>query len=172
MKKRYWIPTLVILCGILLLILFLPRAEQQDRVTFYYARKDFAYGQNPGVMTPEYRTVGRRTRDYPYLLALYLEGPLDPDLAIPFRDNRSDQVQTVEVEDDVVTITLADLGVGMTDSQFALSCACLSRTCLELTGARQVNITSGERSVSMTKENLLFYDISASAAFLKTEEEK
>ena len=172
MKKRYWIAGFAALLLLGLMVVFLPRQEKADHVTFYYAQKNFAYGHDCGVMAPEYRAVGRRSNDYPDLLALYLEGPLDPALAIPFRDNRSDQVQTVVVEDDVVNITLADLGVGMTDSQFTLSCACLSRTCLEITGASRVNITSGERSVSMTRENMLLRDDSASTAYIQREEEK
>ena len=161
MKKRYWILAAVL--AVLVILPFLaPDQENTDTVRFYYARKSYGFGEKSGTIGYEDRNVGRRSKDVTYLLALYLEGPLSPDLKIPFPGNNIDQVQTMELEDGVATITLADLGVGMTDSQFCLSCAALSKTCIQLTDAVTVKISSGERSVTMDLHNILLFDDSAS----------
>ena len=171
MKKRFWIPA-VILGALLLLVILAPKNENKDTVTFYYARQDYKFGSPDGTIGFEERSVGRRNKDYSYLLTLYLEGPLSPNLKTPFPGKNIEQVQTVDLEDGVATITLADLGVGMTDSQFCLSCAALSKTCIALTDAHTVKISSGERSVTMTLQNLLLYDDSASVERIDQEERK
>ena len=157
MKKKFWILA-CILAAAILAVLCLPSQESSDSVVFYYPRKNFAYGADRGAIGSEDREVGHRAEDFPYLLALYLEGPMDPNLRHPFPGKTISQVQTMEIQGDKVTITLSDLGVGMRDSEFSLACACLARTCLEITGAEQVRITSGDRTVNMTMNNLLLED--------------
>ena len=162
MKKK-WILGAAAILALLALFWFLPKGGDTDRVNFYYPRKNYAYGTPEGAIGWEARDVGHRKRNLPYLLAIYLEGPFHPDLEAPFPGPNRRQVQTLTQSRDQVTITLADLGVGLTDSQFNLSCACIAKTALELTDVQRVKITSGERSVVMTRENLLLFDESTSA---------
>lgn len=155
--KRFLLPAILVLAAVLIL-LGLPLEESSDSVTFYYARKDYAYAKDSGAFGSETREVGRRKTDLTYLLALYLDGPMDQNLKTPFPGNNIQEVQTLTIDQGTVTITLADMGVGMRDSEFTLSCACLSKTCLEISDAQKVKITSGERSVTMTRDNLIFFD--------------
>ena len=171
MKKTFLI-LLAAAAAVLGLLCLIPRGEDTNLVTFYYARNDYLYGEREGTVGWEVRDVGRKKEDLTYLLALYLEGPFDSKLKKPFPGKSIDHVQTLTWTGNSVYITLADMGVGMTDSQFNLSCACLTRTCLELTGAQRVRITSGDRSVMMTEDSLLLYDESTMMEKQNTEEEK
>ena len=171
MKKKLG-SLLAAVLALVLVALALPHQESQGRVNFYYERTHYQYGSPDGVFGTEVREVGQRSNDYLYLLALYLDGPLDPNLKLPFPGKKTDQVQTLTMEDGVVTIVLADQYGSMTDSEFNLSCACLAKTCLELTQAEKVKIISGDRTVNMTEKNLLLFDASTSVETENTEERK
>lgn len=170
--KRYLIIPAVILALVLCAVLVIPYGEIQDYVTFYYPQTDFSYGSPEGVIGSEMRELNGRVSDLPYLLALYLEGPLSPSLKSPFPSQGTTQILELTQTDRVIQIALSNLDVSMTDSQFSLACACLTKTCLELTEARAVKITSGSRSVTMSQDNLLIFDESASVILPQQEETK
>ena len=46
----------------------------------------------------------------------------------------------------------------MTDAAFSLACACLTKTCMELTQASSVTVISGTRMVTMGPDNLILTD--------------
>ena len=165
---------LIILAAILAIILgaaFLtPFREIQDHVTFYYAQSDFSYASPEGVIGAEIREVNGRCDDLPYLLALYLEGPLAPSLTSPFPGKGTTQILELERKDQVIEVKLSNLDVTMTDSQFSLACACLTKTCLGLTDAQAVKINSGSRCVTMDHHNLMVFDESASVQLPQQED--
>ena len=170
--KKNGVIALIVAAAILGLLWLAPSQETADRVTFYYAKSEFGYGSGQGTIGYEVRDVGRKKSDLTYMLALYLQGPMDSNLSMPFPGNNIDQVKTVSRVKDHVFITLADLGVGMTDSRFNLSCACLTKTCLSITDAKKVTITSGDREVTMTADNLITFDESTAMSNQDLEEEK
>ncbi len=57
----------------------------------------------------------------------------------------------------------------MTDTEFTLACACLTMTTLSITGGDEVTITSGSRSVTMSRDSLTLIDDSTAST---TEETK
>ena len=57
-----------------------------------------------------------------------------------------------------LTIEISNTSALLTDSEFSLACACLSMTCMELTNAENVTITSGSRSLTLSRDNLLLND--------------
>ena len=170
-KKFFLIFGCVLLVVILIAISF-PYEHIQDPVTFYYPRSSFDYGVGDGVFGAEQRDVGGRQNDLGYMLALYLEGPMNQDLIAPFPGKSLPRILTLKQAGNTLVILLTDLGDSMTDGEFSLACACLTKTCLEMTNVQAVQITSGERSVRMTPANLIFFDESASVTQPVREEEK
>ena len=155
------------LCLILVLCLFLPGCALfgeriREPVTFYYLRAEYRYGSADGVIAPEVREASDHVGDLSYLMALYLMGPSDEELVSPIP--RGTRIYSAVQENNTVTLTLSDASQTLTDSEFSLACACLTMTCLEITGADKVNIASGDRSVTMTRDNLTLFDDSAAAA--------
>lgn len=169
--KRFFIILAVILAMAVCAVFLIPFGEIQDHVVFYYAQTDFSYGVPDGVIGTEFREVNGRSDDLPYLLALYLEGPLNVSLTSPFPSKKA-QILELSLTDQLIKIQLSDLDTTMTDSRFSLACACLSKTCLGLTDAQAVQITSGSRSVKMDRNNLLLFDESVSVELPHQEETK
>lgn len=144
------------------------RKNSEDHVTFYYCRAEYAYGTENGVIAAEDRDVTGHIGDLSYLLPLYMVGPLDEELIAPFPART--QLVSVELQKDKLLVELSDTARALADSQFTLACACLTMTCMELTNATEVVITSGERSVTMNLESLLLFDDITPSQTTPTEE--
>ena len=157
---------------VLLIAAPFPYERIQDPVVFYYPRSTYSYGHDDGVIGSELRDVGGKKNDLGYMLALYLEGPLEQDLVAPFPGKSLTRILTMKQAGNSLVILLSDLSDSMTDGEFSLACACLTKTCLEMTNVQAVQITSGERSVRMTPANVLVFDESASVIQPMGEEEK
>lgn len=149
-----------ILCFLLCLALMLPlwgcSKGIQDEAVFYYRRTEFQYGAETGVIVPEQRDITGHVGDLPFLISLYLMGPLEEGLKSPFPPNT--RLLSVNPVVGAVRIELSRIDSSFTDSQFSLACACLTLTCLELANVSAVTITSGERSITMERDDLVLYD--------------
>jgi len=129
-----------------------------EPVSFYYCRnpETYQYFQEDGVITAESRDLSGHTNDLRYLVALYLAGPLEEGLVSPFpRSARLVEAKTISSS---VQIELSDLGNTMTDSEFSLAAACLSKTCMQHFGASSVTIKSGARTITMNEANIILFD--------------
>ena len=171
-RKFFTIFCCVLLAVILLTALSLPQGKRDGQVTFYYPAEEYSYGSPQGVMGSEAREVGSHQTDLTYLLDLYLQGPISQNLAPAFPSSAITKVQSVKMAGSSLVITLSDLDSAMSEGQFSLACACLTKTCLGFTNARAVQIHSGERSVRMTPSNLVLFDESTSVIQPGGEEEK
>ncbi|MGM9549806.1 MAG: GerMN domain-containing protein [Faecousia sp.] len=134
----------------------------KDPVTFYYPRQEYQYGTADGVIASELREASGHTGDLRYLLALYLIGPSSEDLVSPLP--RGTRLLQARQEGSAVTLELTDTAQAMTDAEFTLACACLTMTCLSVTGAEKVTITSGSRCVTMSPDSLTLFDDSTAAS--------
>ena len=145
-----------ILCILLVLIFFLTGCQVtgerlKEPVTFYYVKS--AYQKDlSDIFVPEQREASGHRDDLSYLMALYLMGPVDDNLKSPIPPGT--RIYVEENSEYNVRLKLSDTESTMTDAEFSIASACLSMTCLELTGTQTVTIFSGRRSVSMTAENL------------------
>ena len=129
----------------------------REPVTFYYVRAEYPFTAKDPIFGSEEREASGHRDDLSYLLALYLIGPTGEDLVSPIP--KGTRIYSAEVEKDTVYLTLSDTAATLTDSGYSIACACLSLTCIGLTGLETVTITSGQRSVTMTAETLMLYDI-------------
>lgn len=146
-------------CGIL-------AERMREPVTFYYVRSGYDANMSQVIGSEERDAAGHRG-ELSYLLALYLMGPSQEGLRMPFPG--STRVLSVEREGGSITLELSDTGITLTDAQFSLACACLSLTCLNLTDAETVTILSAERSVTMSRDNLVLFDGSTPATAEETQ---
>lgn len=130
----------------------------KEPVTFYYVRSAYPYAAEESILGTEEREASGHRDDLSYLLALYLIGPSDEELVSPIP--KGTRIYSAVQERDTVLLTLSDTDATLTDSRFSIACACLTMTCLGLTDAKNVTITSGERVVTMSTDTLMLYDIS------------
>lgn len=129
-----------------------------ESVSFYYCRdpKAYQYFQKDGVIASEKRDLSGHTNDLRYLTALYLAGPLEEGLVCPFPKNT--HLTEITKTNGAIQIELSDFGNSMTDSEFSLAAACLSKTCMENFSANSVTIKSGARTITMHEKNIILFD--------------
>lgn len=141
---------------ILLLALLLCGCGQiNEPVRFYYVQKDYQSTLTEIIVSEE-RDASGHQGDLSYLLTLYLMGPADDRLRCLLPLGIS--VKAAQNKDGSVDLQLPDTSKTLSDSDFSLACACLALTCLDITDATEVNITSANRSVTMSRDNLTLFD--------------
>lgn len=147
-----------------LLLLSLPfflfgcHSADNNDVTFYYSRSPelYQYFEEDGVIHAEQRDLTGHRNDLRYMIGLYLAGPLEEGLSTPF--TKSTRLISVEKTENTILIELSDHTSSMTDSEFSLSCASLTLTCINFTTCEAVTVVSGERTVTMNTESILLFD--------------
>ena len=137
----------------------------KEPVTFYYVQSDYTADLSSPLGTEQREAAGHRD-DLSYLLALYLMGPSQENLVSPLPAGT--QIFSVQETEPGIRITLSDTTNQLTDGEFSLACACLTLTCLNMTDAEVITITSGKRSVSMSRNNLVLFDSGTPAATEET----
>lgn len=147
---------LCVLFGMLLSGCSLFGERIKEPVTFYYIRREYAYSTGDGVLGSEEREASGHLDDLSYMLALYLIGPSDEELVSPLP--KGTRILSAETSKHSVILRLSDTSKTLSDSDFSIACACLTLTCLELTDKTEVTIHSGERTVSMSEDNLILFD--------------
>ena len=127
-----------------------------NAVNFYYSRVSFAYGGEDAVILLEQRDITGHEGDLKYILSLYLMGPLDEDLAAVFPV--STRLVGIRQEDSNLSVHLTPIAKSLSEGEFSLACSCLTMTCMDLTSCKQVTVVSGDRSLTLTTEDLLLLD--------------
>lgn len=139
----------------------------KEPVTFYYLREEYPYGTGESVIATEEREASGHRSDLGYLLALYLMGPSAESLVSPVP--KGIRILSVEQASTGIHVELSDTSEVLTDAAFSLASACLTLTCLDLTGTEKVTITSGSRSVTMSRDSLTLFDSSMLSATEETQ---
>lgn len=132
------------------------RFHKSDSMDFYYVRSHYQYGEPEGVICSESRDVTGHAQDLPYLMALYLSGPLDEGLVSPFP--RGTRLVNLYIQDNDLFVELTPPGSSTPSADFTLSSSCLALTFLYFSNLDQVTVTSGENAITLNAENLLLYD--------------
>ena len=144
--------------------LSLAACASRNAVTYYYVRNEdeYLFGEADGVMVGESREAAGHVDDLRYLLILYLHGPISENLKSPFP--MGTKLVELTREGDSLTIQLTSIFTVLEGTDLSLACACLSRTCFDMTDVQTVTITAMGRetvSVTMERDNLLLMDDSA-----------
>ena len=149
---------------VLLCVLFLiglcgcstPLSGSGEPVSFYYRRADFQYHGTDNVIVPEQREISGHGGDLHYMISLYLVGPLDDSLVSPFP--KGTRLLDTQQNGLALLLTLPASAASLSDSAFSLACTCLGLTCMSFTNAETVTVSSGERVMTITTDNLLLSD--------------
>lgn len=147
----------IFLAGLVLISLLPGCGERvKEPVTFYYLHSSYQEKMDAPIASEVRETAGHRD-NLKYLLSFYLMGPVDKELYSPLP--RGTVLYQIEQAPGSVTITLSDTTNALSDSEFSLACACLSLTCMDLVSASEVTVISGNRDLTMRRDNLILTDI-------------
>lgn len=142
-----------------------PKTEDiEDPVNFYYRRSadTITFGKADGVITSEQREAAGHRDDPSYLINLYLKGPAGTGMNRTFP--KGVELVKFSLEGGCAYITVSDFFSTLTGINLTLACACLTLTVCELTGAKQLTVSTsntlldGNRTVIMTPDDILFLD--------------
>ena len=130
----------LLLAFVLLLCLCGCGESTKGQATFYYQRIEFDFGSDDGVFVPELHDVSGHENDLRYLLSLYLRGPSDQELKLPFPGGTI-LVELEETETEL-TVTLSSSAVMLDPVDLLTACGCLAKTCFAISDAAVVHIDS------------------------------
>ena len=146
-----------ILCLILTAILLLclcgcEKGPDENEAIFYYPRIEFEFGSDQGVMVPEYHDVSGHTEDLRYLISLYLRGPTNPELTLPFPGGTI--LVELEETETKLSVVLSSGVIALDPLDLITTCGCLAQTCFAISDAEVVHISSlpstAKQQVDMT----------------------
>ena len=139
--------------------------SSKNTIHFYYPRQAFHYASSDGSMGMESRELTDWSDDLNYMIHLYLLGPQEDTLTSIFPKNT--RLLSSEMVEDSLIISRSPVDNALSDIQYTFAAACLARTCLGIVPAQSVTIRSGDREITLTTDNMLLMDDSAT---LETEE--
>ena len=142
-----------LLAGLLLLSMAGCAKDAGDsEVPFYYRRVEFDYGTPDGIISRELHKVAGQTNDLKYLLSLYLQGPSDQELVMPFPEGTI--LVELSQEAQTLTVTLSSVSTRLDDMDLTIACVCLAETCFAISDVQQVHVqslvSSAGKSVDIT----------------------
>lgn len=143
----------LLLCAMLMTLTACGYDRMQQTVSFYYPRREIVYGDDSGVIGAETRDAADRTDDLRYLLAMYMQGPLDETFYSPFPSGC--KLQSVSTAGDDLAITLSSRFSSLEGLDLSIACASLARTALELSGAESVHIKAAAQDESGSAVNII-----------------
>ena len=148
----------LLLSAALLLCLAGCQSSDSNSAQFYYCcnPENRSYFEENSMIQAESRDLTGHRTDLHYMLGLYLAGPKDEDLVVPF--SRQTKLLSVRQENETIVVELSDHTMSLSDSEFSLSCACLTMTCMDFVQCQSVTIRSGDRSATMTRDNIILKD--------------
>lgn len=114
--------------------------EVQEPVTYYYRVRDLDYSNQNGVIRSEIREAYGHTEDFTYLLEQYLRGPMDEQCISPFPAGTT--LIHLDFLKDTVLVELSSHISLLSGSDLSIACTCLAKTMIEITGMKEVKITS------------------------------
>ena len=130
----------LILTFVLLLSLCSCGETGKGQATFYYQRIEFDFGSDTGVFVPEVHDVSGHEEDLRYLISLYLRGPTDQELTLPFPNGTI--LVELEQTDTELTVVLSSGAATLAPLDLITACGCLAKTCFAISNAQTVHIGS------------------------------
>lgn len=145
------------------------QAPPDQPVHFFYLRSgQYPFGNTNSVITHEVRSGAGLVHDSQLLLSAYLQGPKSEGLKNPFPQGV--RLLELTLNKTTVYITLSDEFASLAGLELTLACACLTKTATQLLSAERVIMKAetlplaGKAQITMTPENLLLLDDSATSA--------
>ena len=133
----------------------------------FHPQADYLYAQNGQILGFELReTAG--IHDITALLDLYVKGPHSAIFNNPFPSGTL--ILSCQQSNDILILTVSDEFSQLSGIDLMLSCACLARTGMEITGATAVHIRAdtllldGDDEIVITQDTFLFTDATSVTA--------
>ena len=167
----------IAVCLLFVLILSLAACSITEKieypVSYHYLRAPMAngeihHGSEDSVIAPEIREGAPYQDNITLLLDLYLHGPLDKNFQTPFPVGTA--LRSLTVEGTHANVVLSRSFAKQSGIDLSLSCACLTLTVMDLTGAETVTISvqgeqlDGKDSITLDRSNLILTDTATPAA--------
>ena len=144
-----------VLIFLLIAMLLLSGCAGKQMVTFYYCHADYMHSNTQSIIAGESRDISSHSHDLNFLIPLYLMGPSEKDLVSAFPQDV--KLLSVRMQEDALYIELSQIP-NFSEAEYALACACMAMTFMELTDAGSVSITSPGRSITISQDNLTLFD--------------
>ena len=149
--------------AIILALLVAPGCSKNEPngTPFYYCVANASYTPGSTVIDKEYRD-NIPADSLMDTLEHYLQGPTSSNLVSPFPEGMT--VVSANQDGDALYLTVSMELTALKGLDLTLACGCLTLTCLEITDAQQVHISSiyglldGQRTIIMDKNTLLLLD--------------
>ncbi len=138
------------------------KTEYVHPVNVYYCRDEVAFNSEDGVFYPEIREFAGYEQDLIYFMNLYLNGPGDNDLYAPFPTGA--KILELDAGKNETRILLSTQFSLLSGYELTISCACISKTLMELTDCETVNFyidgmqENESNEIVMSKDKLLLKD--------------
>ncbi|MBQ4641355.1 MAG: hypothetical protein IJB47_01935 [Oscillospiraceae bacterium] len=155
-----------ILFAVILIILAVGCTDKKTEfikpVNVFYCRNDIRYNTEDGVLHQELKEYSGFDNDLLSFLNGYLKGPESSDLYAPFPSGG--QITDIVSEGENIHIILSTEFSRLSGYELTISCACISRTVLELTDCQQIHLyidatqDSERTEIVMSRDNLLLID--------------
>ena len=129
--------------------------ESGYTATLYYIRSEYEYHSTENVIVGEARTLASEA-EIGQLLDLYLAGPVDDRLASPIP--KGTDLLDMREYSGLLELTFSDTEAVLTDAQFSLACVCIGKTMMEDPDIIQVTVFSGDRQMTVDRNNYLLTD--------------
>lgn len=137
-------------------------SDTVDTVVFYYIHNDFEYGTASGVITPTIADVKNISPDYTSILEKYFNGLTNDDCISPFPDGIT--LEDFQVDNNKAQIVLSPHMATISGSSLTIALACLTRTVIELTDVKTVQISiqnnqiNGMDSLTLSLNSFAYMD--------------
>lgn len=137
--------------------------KQQGRITFYYIQNPEDFDGNSAIVVPFYPPTNDKNKELAEILATYIKGPSNNSCSTPFPDGT--EIEEIIVSRSTAEITLNSQFATITDVDFTVACACLTKTVIGLTGVNTVQVQVngaqllGKDSLSFNLNSFSYFDI-------------
>lgn len=130
--------------------------------TFYYIHNDINYGTTSGVIAPMTVELPGGALNYKTVLDQYFNGPTNYDCISPFPAGIS--LEDIQFNNDRAELLLSPHMAILADASMTVALACLTRTVIELTDVKAVQISiqnnqiNGSDTITLTLNNFAYFD--------------
>ena len=131
-------------------------------VTFYYIHNEIEYGTSSGVITPMTVEAKPDAKKKKKLLTIYFNGPTNYECISPFPAGIT--LEELQINRDKAQLLLSPHMATISGLELTVSLACLTRTVIEMTNVRTVEIRiqnnqiDGADSITLSLNNFTYFD--------------
>lgn len=155
---------LTIVLIVLSLLLCFPgcQSPQDNGPAFYYLNAESGYGSSGSIIGSENRSSADVDGNLRYMLALYLNGPIDDGLRSPFPNGTA--IVSLESSGDTLYLTMSSPFAKLSGTELTKACACIALTVFGNTDAQSVVIHAKDaesgttRTMELSRDSLVLQD--------------